>query len=75
MNRFEFVLVTLIAILVVFIFIAQIDIRKTHNEQLLHRKLQYEAFLRGEVRPAEWTRQWALVDPITPKRPEGQDGR
>ena len=55
MDRFEKVVLTIAGVLILFCALAQIDIRKTHNELALRRQLQYQAFLEGKVRADGWT--------------------
>jgi cytochrome oxidase assembly protein ShyY1 len=55
MDRFEKIVLTIAGVLVLFCALAQWDIRREHNELLLHRQLQYQAFLEGQVRADEWT--------------------
>jgi hypothetical protein len=54
MDGFEKIIVVIIAILVIFIAVAQFDMKKEHNEKVLKRQLAYKEFLDGAKMPGEW---------------------
>ncbi len=53
-DIFEKVIWTIILALSFFLALAQIDMKKEHNEKALKRQLAYKEFLDGGKRPGEW---------------------